>query len=179
MTVPTVAAGLAILALLAAVLRLGEPLLIMVVAGCALVGCGLVWLILTILGLLRHPGRRRRVLTRALPAVLIVAVALPALAAVPRLQRSLSRAAMERAATECPQTSSPRWVGTIRLAKIQRMAGTCYLFEAGSFLAETGWVLLPGGAPEPPGTGMTYRHLEGHWYLVPVLLGSVLSPALS
>ena len=72
-----------------------------------------------------------------------------------------------RSATACSGSTapySPRWVGTIRLTKIHRMAGTCYLFEHGSFLTETGWVLLPGGAPEPPGTGMPYRHLEGHWY---------------
>lgn len=123
-----------------------------------------VWLVLLVIGLIGYPGRRRAVLRWALPAVVIAAVTVPLISEGPKLQFAVSRGALEHAAEQCRESSSPSWAGAVRLERAERVDGHCHLFQYGSFFGESGWVLLPDGPPAQPVHGMSYRHLDGAWH---------------
>ncbi|MCV7194743.1 hypothetical protein [Mycolicibacterium brumae] len=164
MALVTVAAGATCLWMLAGAAAVFEPLLVLIFGLYALAGCGLVWLVLAVLGLSRYSGRRWAAARWALPPVLIVVVAALAIGLIPRLQWAVSRGAMERAADACQETTSPIWVGAIHLEEIRRMDGACHLFEYGSFMSSSGWVRLPDGPPAKPLNQMKLTHYDGDWY---------------
>lgn len=166
MTLTTAAAAVCCLVLVAAVLRWVDLLPGGLFGVFGLLGCGLVWLVLVIIGLAQFTGRRRGVLGWAAPAVLGVAVSLAMIDVGPKLQWAVSRDALARTAEQCPQNSSPSWSGAVRLANVQRIDGHCHLFQYAPFMTQTGWVRLPDGPPERPAKGMGYSPIEGDWYRV-------------
>lgn len=130
-----------------------------------LLGLGVVWLILTGVGVWA-----RQWALPLIPVVIVVALAIPATDdRAFRLAVWLSQSQLRDAARKC-DSSSVGWVRAVRVTDATRTLGICELGLPDASLNSDYIVYHPGGRPRdrPPADSVrsiTHRHLTGDLYL--------------
>ncbi|WP_194814360.1 hypothetical protein [Nocardia sp. XZ_19_385] len=127
----------------------------------ALLGLGVVWIIITIIGLLAYRTFLASLIT---PLIVLTGMGL-AWAEIPqKLAWWASRDALGRAASTCDEHGDSGRIGVYTITRVQRTPDGCLFYTDGGFLNRVGFAHLPGGAPATPPAVMQYTSLGGPWY---------------
>ncbi|ACY20495.1 hypothetical protein Gbro_1191 [Gordonia bronchialis DSM 43247] len=125
------------------------PLLVLLIA----------WMVLAVVGLVRHRVWR----LSTVPVILaMITVALLGAAVPSRIAFATSRGELESVARECESRFDDRWIGLVRVSSSTPIAGGCLLYTPGGGIDPVGWAYSPGGAPILD--GVTFTHHSGDWY---------------
>ena len=138
---------------------------IFALASAMLLGLGGIWLILGLIGWVKHRSWRPSALA---PAAVLLTVASVMLSVPSQVAFTMSKKSLADAARECSESFADRRIGAYQVRRIQPVDNGCLFFIEGGLIDSIGLAYLPDGAPylgEPRHDGdIGYEEYAGDWY---------------